>query len=111
VPPQQQDWWIESMLGQSAESRRAALSRIPVELVQLIWEKGFLGDSDEAPDNGRLGRLPVELMNMLRSYFDAAPMSAEEAKGHRVKLMKVRTAFHGQAHDGWRLQTYNFCEH
>lgn len=107
VPPQQQDWWVESLLGRTAESRQAALSKLPVEVVQLLKEKGLL-DADaqtEAPP-----KLPTELVDVVRSYFDA-PMSNEQAKAHREQLMKERTAFQSTADDNWHGRTYNFCGH
>lgn len=99
------------MLGPSAESRQAALSQIPAELVQLLRENGLLDGNDGLLDDRRQGRLPLELMNMLRSYFDATLMTNEEAKEHRAKLMEVRTSFHAKADGEWQQQKYNFCEH
>ncbi|RSM06593.1 hypothetical protein CDV31_009022 [Fusarium ambrosium] len=38
-------------------------------------------------------------------------MSAEEAKGHREKLMKERAAFRNDAEGSWEGVDYGFCEH
>ncbi|KAI0546140.1 hypothetical protein F4679DRAFT_558597 [Xylaria curta] len=109
VPPQQQDWWIESLLGQSAESQEASLAKLPAELAQLLKEKGLIG---KAQLSRTTGKLPVELMEMVRKYFAESPvMSDEEAKAHRLKLMDERTKVRKATNDSWHAPSYNFCEH
>ncbi|KAI0973396.1 hypothetical protein F4678DRAFT_426585 [Xylaria arbuscula] len=89
VPPQQQDWWLESVLGRSAESQQAALAKFPAEIVKLLVEKGVI--RKEQLLHTKL-TLPTELMDMVRSYFGDAPgMSVEEARDHRLKLTDERT--------------------
>lgn len=87
------------------------MSKLPAELVALLHEKGLSSSVDSAEN----GRLPPELMEMVREHFNAdehiLPMRLEEAKEHREKLMQVRSAFHRKAEDGWRQHSYSFCEH
>ncbi|KAI0429081.1 hypothetical protein F5Y09DRAFT_311426 [Xylaria sp. FL1042] len=109
VPPQQQDWWVESVFGRSAESQQAAVDKFPAELAQVLEEKGLIG---KARPNRTNGKLPVKLVDMVRSYFDESPgMSDEEARGHRLKLMDERTVFIEEANWEWQNHNYNFCEH
>ncbi|KAI1355991.1 hypothetical protein F5Y01DRAFT_268212 [Xylaria sp. FL0043] len=109
VPPQQQDWWIESVFGLSAESQQAAVDKLPSELTQVLKEKGLIG---KARPTAEERTLPVELVDMVRTHFGASPgMSAEEARSHRLKLMDERTYFVEGANWMWDYQSYNFCEH
>lgn len=59
------------------------------------------------------GKLPAELVNMVRAYFDESPllMSAEEARTHRLKLMEQRTTFVDSVNRELNSRSYNFCEH
>ena len=56
-----------------------------------------------------------EMMEMVREHFDAGtgtlPMTLEEAKEHREKLMQERGAFVKVAEAGWQRHSYSFCEH
>ncbi|KAI1089855.1 hypothetical protein F5B19DRAFT_484951 [Rostrohypoxylon terebratum] len=108
VPPQQLDWFLNA-LGSTNESLQAALEKFPAELVALMKEKGLVPNVSTA--NG--GRLPPELMKMVRENFDAntMPMSQEEAKEHRIRLMKARSGFVMMAEKGWLQHSYSFCEH
>lgn len=111
VPPQQQDWWVDSIFGDTPESRSAAISKLPAELVTLLKEKG-LRSVISSTDGGTL---PAELMEMVREHFNAdaatLPMGLEEAKEHRAKLMQERGAFVRIAEKGWQQHSYSFCEH
>ncbi|KAF2677947.1 hypothetical protein K458DRAFT_446684 [Lentithecium fluviatile CBS 122367] len=118
VPPQQQKWWLESVLGSTAESRHAALSKLPPEILNLIEKEtmnagsqGREGKYAKGPD----GKLPPELMEMVRDYFEddknALLMSEEEAEEHRLKLMEERGNFVEQAGRDWQESSYSFCEH
>ncbi|KAF2126696.1 hypothetical protein P153DRAFT_368765 [Dothidotthia symphoricarpi CBS 119687] len=113
VPPQQMDWWADSVLGSTPESRAEAMSKLPPELVALLEQKGLDASRPEA--DGENPRLPQELMDMVREHFDAdadtLPMSMQEAREHRAKLMQERSAFHDTAEKGWQQHTYSFCEH
>lgn len=112
VPPQQHDWWLESVFGSSNEDRGAAISKLPAELVSLLREKGLVGN--EGPVHSG-GRLPNELMDIVRKHFeanaDALPMTLEEAKEHRKKLMEERSGFVRDSNSSWHEHYYNFCEH
>lgn len=109
VPPQQMSWYVDSLLGSTSPARYEALSKLPHELVALLVEKGV--DAVEA----RNGKLPAELMDMVRGYFDeikeTLPMSAEEAREHRASLMKERRAYQQVSALEWQQQSYSFCEH
>ncbi|KAK5625955.1 hypothetical protein RRF57_001671 [Xylaria bambusicola] len=109
VPPQQQDWWIESAFGRTPMSQQAALAKLPAELVQMMEERGLIEKTQLA---AMQGRLPVELVDVVRRYFDESSllMSAEDARAHRLKLMEERTYFMDSAN--WMLsRSYGFCEH
>ncbi|PVI05301.1 hypothetical protein DM02DRAFT_668503 [Periconia macrospinosa] len=111
VPPQQQDWWLESTFGATPEARSKAVSKMPVELFNLMEQK--LSDAEAA--KAQAGKLPPELMVMVRRHMDAEkhtlPMSLEEAKGHRLLLMEERGAFVQLTKDQWHSYSYSFCEH
>ncbi|TLD18760.1 hypothetical protein E2P81_ATG11670 [Venturia nashicola] len=91
VPPQQMNWWLDSALGDTLESRNEALSKLPAELVLLMKEKGL--DAEALSE----AKLPQEWMSLTTEYFsadgDGLLMSLEEAKEHRPKLMAERSAF------------------
>jgi hypothetical protein len=112
VPPQQMDWWMDSVLGSTPEARREALSKMPAELVALMKEKGLDADVSTATFEPKF---PHELMEMTREYFNAdrttLPMGLEEAKEHRLRLMAERSAFVKTAENGYQQHTYSFCEH
>ncbi|KAJ0121097.1 hypothetical protein J7T55_008258 [Diaporthe amygdali] len=106
VPPQQQDWWAESVFGKSEDSQASAASRLPGEMVQLLREKGVA-----LPSSGSTASLPPELLDIVRGGFDLPTLSLEEAKKHRLKLMEERTTHHGEAIRSWEQASYSFCEH
>lgn len=105
------DWWLESVLGNAPEAREKAMKKLPTELMALLKEKGFDGDISAAEE----GKLPPELMEMVREHFNAGadvlPMATNEAKEHRLKLMQERSAFVETAESGWQQHSYSFCEH
>ncbi|KAH7140604.1 hypothetical protein EDB81DRAFT_655028 [Dactylonectria macrodidyma] len=108
VPPQQQNWWVERAFGNLGKDEAA---KVPQAIAQLILEKapGHTG----LETAGKRGQgLPPELMDIVRGEFgDALPMSLDEAKEHRLKLMDARTTFQKEARDLWEEVDYNFCEH
>ncbi|KAI0467944.1 hypothetical protein F4859DRAFT_492174 [Xylaria cf. heliscus] len=109
VPPQQQDWWVESVFGRSAESRRASVSKLPVELAQLLNEKGLL---EKTQLSDAKHKLPVEILDMIRKYFgESLAMSDKEGRAHQLDLIDERTSFDRALNDSWHSQSYNFCEH
>ncbi|KAF2026477.1 hypothetical protein EK21DRAFT_74167 [Setomelanomma holmii] len=116
VPPQQMTWYAESLLGSAPDTRKEALAKLPAELITLLQENGLqssLPDQDVAMSDNP--RLPEELMDMVREYFEKngqdMPMSVEEARQHRAKLMEERGAFVKTAEKGWQRHSYSFCEH
>ena len=109
VPPQQADWWAEAIFNRSSEAH----AKLPGELRSMLEEKGFIpADSGEKYPGGVL---PVELMQMVRDYFNAdgnpLPMNQDETKAHRLKLMDERTVHQQKAEGEWYSSTYSFCEH
>ena len=109
VPPQQMDWWVDSVFGTTADARKAAAARLPAEVMALIKDK----DLDAYLSAAENAALPPELMELVRENFDAdtLPIGIEEAKDHRTALMKERGAFSKTAYEGWRTHSYSFCEH
>lgn len=111
VPPQRLDWWMDSLLGISAEDRDAALSKMPPEIVALLKENGLDANTPPSPE----GSLSPELMDMIRQHLNAGgealPITAEEAREHRAKLMAERSAFVQETEKGWQRHSYSFCEH
>jgi hypothetical protein len=109
-------WYVESLLGKSSEARKEASAKLPAELVALLQEKGL---PSAAPEMDGLpvenAKLPEELMDMVREYFDAEgdamPMGLEEARKHRAKLMQERGVHHQATERDWQSNKYNFCEH
>ena len=103
-------WYADELLGYTSTARKDALSKLPPNLINLLSEEGL--DKAEANENGVL---PLEIMNMVREYFDGAnqtlPMTVADAKKHRAKLMQERSAFQQTAESGWQEHTYSFCEH
>lgn len=88
------------------------MSKIPAEITQLLQQKGVSIESSE-DENGN-GKLPPELNDMLRGYFEgegAMLMGVAEARKHRESLMQARSAYHVDADDQWHQHTYSFCEH
>src|ERR1051325_10731180 len=65
VPPQQMNWYVDSLLGSNDRARGEALSKLPPELINLFAEKGFASVSA-----AREAQLPEELMDFVRKYFD-----------------------------------------
>jgi hypothetical protein len=116
VPPQQMSWYAEELLGTTPEARKEALEKLPAELVLLLKENGLAEESASGKIGLRgSGKLPEELMEMVREYFEAEshgmPMGIEEAKHHRAELMKERGAFVKRSEDSWQDHSYSFCEH
>ncbi|KAI3323654.1 hypothetical protein HD806DRAFT_534778 [Xylariaceae sp. AK1471] len=65
----------------------------------------------EVRNIGPLGRLPIEIFDLIIGFVDGFPMSWEDALAVRETLMRerswVKDAFDGEMEDN----TYNFCEH
>lgn len=110
VPPQQQDWWADSVFGQSEDSRKSAASRLPAEVVQLLREKGVALPGEGEREGGAVS-LPPELLGIMRKEFSSPVISPDEAREHREKLMEERRSHHGEALSIWSSASYNFCEH
>lgn len=102
VPPQQISWWAGSVLGDTPEARKEALSKLPAELVAWMQDQGITVEDPEKDI-----RLPQELFEMVRQYIDAEgndlPMGIQEAAHHWTKLIEERRAFYKE----WR----HCCEH
>jgi hypothetical protein len=102
VPPQQQEWWLSAVSGDTRTPDGVASVREKVSL-------------DSPASAKKQGMLPLELMDMVWNDFansaDKGLLSESEAKEHRLKLMEMRTVFVEESEDQWQEHTYNFCEH
>ncbi|KAF1973741.1 hypothetical protein BU23DRAFT_580213 [Bimuria novae-zelandiae CBS 107.79] len=116
VPPQQQDWWFDSVLRGTNDPSKQSTEQPAADLEEFVPRASR---SEEPKDEDRSrhqgGKLPAELMEMVWGYFtsshDTGLLSVEEVKEHRLKLMEARTAFVDQSEGDWYSHTYNFCEH
>lgn len=111
VPPQQLDWWAEAVFG---ADEQAKLNEMPPEVFQLLSEKGL--DKKFAKNDfsqTQSCKLPPEIMEIIRQKGSMAKglMTAEEARQHRLELMKIRSRFHETSENGWQNVEYFFCEH
>ena len=91
VPCQRKDWWIEATMD-SKENTVVNSSHVP---------------SQARP----LDRLPRELQDLIFDNVDDFPMSMEDAKTVRLKLIEERQNFtvsHGQLLE---MFTFSLCEH
>jgi citrate lyase beta subunit len=109
-------WYNECLFGSTPEARKASLAKLPSEVLGLLQERGLSNITLEADvETARGIALPEELMEMVREHLgaeeSALPMSLEEAKEHRAKLMQERGAFVKTAEKGWQQHSYSFCEH
>jgi hypothetical protein len=117
VPPQQAEWWADSAFSGSVDRKEDdSPAGVPPEITQLMLERGVVGDqladALAAGAESREQKLPPELLNMIRDELrDGLLMGREEAEGHRLQLMKERSAFHVEAEDKWSEAEYSFCEH
>jgi hypothetical protein len=113
VPPQQAEWWSDRAFG--ALKADDGSSVLPPEITQLLLERGLGGSQlaeAMAAKEGKGGKLPVELLEMVRKELgDALPMTREEAEEHRLKLMQARSSFQEEARGNWESVEYSFCEH
>ena len=67
--------------------------------------------SDEIRNDGSLSRLPVELVDKVMDEVSGAPMTMEEAKSIREKLMEERKDFVAHVEKEIQNYTFSFCEH
>ena len=95
VPCQRKDWWIEATLD-SKENTDVNSPHI----------------SSQTPSHaGPLNRLPREIQDLIFNEVDEFPMSMDDAKTFRLKLMKERQNFainHGQLLEEF---SFSLCEH
>ncbi|KAK0704572.1 hypothetical protein B0H67DRAFT_498283 [Lasiosphaeris hirsuta] len=113
VPPQQLDWWAESVIGN--QSSGIAKSEMPPEVLHLLLEQG-LAEKLNLPEHvtkASKSRLPAEIMHMVRQQgvLPEGLMTPTEALQHRVSLMEERSQFHQLSKEHWEEQTFSFCEH
>lgn len=83
-------------------------ANLPPEIVKLLQENGV-----HMPISSAEGRLPQEMLGIIRKHTskNSLPMSLEEAKEHRLKLMDERSVHQMRSEDLWHGHSYNFCEH
>ena len=110
VPPQQLSWWAESLVGKNsaAVDTDPKTTNLPPEVVRLLQERGA-----QMPISSIESKLPEEMLAMIQEHVpkESLPMSLEEAKEYRLKLMEERGIHQTRAEDSWRGHTYGFCEH
>lgn len=109
VPPQQKSWWMEAAFGGLSGDNA---TKVPNAVAKLVAE----GEPEHpglkaAVESGK--PLPAELVSMVEAEADDSimPMSLEEAKEHRLKLMDERTRYQRDAEEKWSAIQYSFCEH
>lgn len=107
VPPQQMSWWAGSVLGDTLEARKEALSKLPPELVIWMQNRGI---TVEDPKHNI--KLPQEIFEMVCQYVDAnsndLPMGLQEAMNHRKKMRKERATFQKDARNQWKNARHMF---
>jgi len=81
VPPQQKDWWSEEINRQMAKSGKA------------------------------LGKLSTELKDKVFEDVDDFPISMDEAKALRLKLMDQRSQYVEGQQNVFKHKTFSLCEH
>jgi len=81
VPPQQRDWWSESVVKDFAKSGKA------------------------------LGKLSPELKDKVFESVDDFPISMEEAKEIRLRLMEERKKYVVQNVRAFESHEFSLCEH
>jgi hypothetical protein len=91
---------------------------LPPEIISLVLDNDkIFPTTDHGTTYGEAvaPKLPPELMEMVRQYFEEDPpgslMGENEAMEHRIKLMDERGSFVRKAEGDWQEEKYNFCEH
>ncbi|KAF4443980.1 hypothetical protein F53441_11275 [Fusarium austroafricanum] len=111
VPPQQHGWWTDKAFG-NLEEKNA--NKVPRTLAKMMSEVAPDHDGLKAAVSAGSGKsLPKELIDMVEAETGnlAIPMSLDEAKEHRLKLMDERTRYERTAETKWSKVQYSFCEH
>ncbi|GAW13507.1 hypothetical protein ANO14919_028930 [Xylariales sp. No.14919] len=109
-PLEQQDWWVESIFGRSAESQKTSLEDLSAEPTQLLRGKELIGKSQLGHTTP--AKLPVELLDIVRTHLEELPgMGVEAARDHRLKLVSGRNSFDTRSLLEWQCGMYTFCEH
>lgn len=129
VPPQRQDWWIESILGETAKPETqqrspslqgglapdsATTTTTTTTISPNVQATQALEDKAPFLAKALPEKLPAELfLDVSKRLADtkALPMTEEEAKGYRLELMKARSMAKQEIEDTWQSNTYSFCEH
>ncbi|KAL7924524.1 hypothetical protein ACQKWADRAFT_270273 [Trichoderma austrokoningii] len=102
VPPQQRDWWLSAVLRQPPPLQPgggSTLAKLPPDLVAILKQKTSCGE-----------KLPVELLEMVRGHLygneSLLPMTEEEARKQRAKLLQERIEYHTRADLAWDDKSY-----
>lgn len=84
------------------------MAKLPAEIVALMGKMSL--DTNVATAGE--GKLPYELMDLVREYLDpdGTPMlmSIEEARQHRLELMKERHEFEKTCEASWQEHSYQW---
>ena len=65
----------------------------------------------EIRDSERLTKLPNEIVDHIMEDVDEFPISLEEAKELRLKLIEERKAYVEDVNKKMQEETFSFCEH
>jgi len=85
--------------------------RIPSATDGAPQQREFVQDAmRQVGANSLLGRLPVELVEMVAGSVDGT-MSRGEAEAYRLKLMEERTVFVSDSSAQFFGTLFNMCEH
>lgn len=103
-------------MGLTQASREAAMSKIPPEIISVIQDKRNPSNNNSqinaGPAEQMEGRLPAELIEMIRSDLEMDPnamlMGLEEAKHHRLTFIEERVRFVRTAEQDWQARSYGF---
>lgn len=67
--------------------------------------------SPEIRDSARLAQMPKEIVDQVIEDVEDFPISLEEAKEFRLKLMEERRVYVEEVNEDIQSSNFNFCEH
>lgn len=109
VPPQQGDWWLESIYSCLGRNTGRFSGDIWHLLSSVITDETTRAKIEAAIEKSVCS---VEILQMIEDLLqDQLPMSRNKANEHRLKLMDERKAFVETSEDKMYSISYGFCEH
>ncbi|KAF2016728.1 hypothetical protein BU24DRAFT_392045 [Aaosphaeria arxii CBS 175.79] len=105
VPPQQMDWWVESIFDTSSVAHNGTASSTSNDIVDCLAENGYLATK-------RAGgvSLPPELTDMIKGFYhdgESIPMQVKEAQEHRLKAIRKRRIISQDADESGTMYSYS----